>query len=140
MSGMRPKPFPWPSVLLLAALLCVVPAQALLAADRTPEEYRQDEFPAWMHDLRRGEIIMFGSLPFSLFLVTLGYDSIRYFLHSADDDALLYAPWPFRSANPAPYGTTETIGVGVGVLVCSLAVSVADYLIGRARERRAAPR
>jgi hypothetical protein len=110
------------------------------AAEPEPEEYREDEFAPWVHDLRRAEIVAFGSLPFSMFLVTLGYDSVRYAVHFEEPEARRYAPWPFRSANPAPYTTEETIGMVVGVIACSVAVSVADFLIGRILERRAQAR
>jgi len=128
------------ALVLVAALLLALPAVPAAAADPTPEEYGPEEFPQWMRDLRRGEIVAFGSLPFTLFFVTLGYDGVRYLVHSSDLDAARYAPWPFRSTNPVPYSSGETIGVGLGVLACSIAVAVADYLIGRSRERRAAPR
>lgn len=39
----------------------------------TPEPYEEDEFPEWAKDLRRGEIIAFGSMPFVTTWVTVGY-------------------------------------------------------------------
>jgi hypothetical protein len=108
------------------------------AEERVPEEYKTEEFPAWALKLRRAEIVAVGSLPFSLFVVTFSSDSIRYFLHAGEDTAAQYAPWPFRTSSRAAYTTGEAIAVGVGVLVCSAAVALADYLIGEMRERRAA--
>lgn len=130
----------FPVLLLCAAVATVLAPVPVWAADPVPEEYRPEEFAPWMWKLRRGEIILFGSLPFTLFVVTLGYDGVRYLAHAGDSDAIRYAPWPFRSSNPVAYTTAENVGVAIGVVVCSLAVSVADYLIGEARERRAPAR
>jgi hypothetical protein len=127
-------------VLCLCVGVYTLGSAAVWADDPAPAEYTPEEFAPWMVKLRRGEIILFGSLPFSLFAVTLGYDTIRYIVHVNDSDAGRYAPWPFRSANPVPYTSAENIGVGIGVLVGSLAISVADFVIGEIRERRAHPR
>ena len=44
-----------------------------------PAPYEAEEFPPWLRDLRRGEIIFFGSLPFTLLITTLGYQTVDYF-------------------------------------------------------------
>lgn len=44
----------------------------------TPEPYTASEFPAWAKDLRRTEIIAFGSLPFVTLGVTLGFGAYTY--------------------------------------------------------------
>ncbi len=128
------------AMLLCLALATVLPPGPLWAADPVPEEYGPQEFAPWMLKLRRAEIVLFGSLPFSLFLARLSYDSARYLVHLRESDAVRYAPWPFRSANPVPYTVAENVGVGIGVVACSLAVSVVDFLIGELRERRAPAR
>lgn len=38
-----------------------------------PAPYTEDEFPGWAQDLRRGEIIFAGSLPFTILLANAGY-------------------------------------------------------------------
>jgi hypothetical protein len=129
-----------PVFLLALALGGVCAPAPVRAADPVPEEYKPEEFAPWMWQLRRGEIVLCGSLPFTLFVVTLGYDGVRYLAHINDSDAVRYAPWPFRSANRVPYTTAENVGVAIGVVACSLAVSIVDYLIGEARERRAPAR
>lgn len=40
----------------------------------TPEEYDPSEFPLWAHDIRRFEIITFGTFPVTYFLSSLVYD------------------------------------------------------------------
>ncbi len=52
----------------------------IFASDSTtPEPYAEDEFPQWAKDLRRTEIITFGSMPFVTIGVTMGYGGYLYF-------------------------------------------------------------
>ncbi|GHV51892.1 hypothetical protein AGMMS49579_08210 [Spirochaetia bacterium] len=55
----------------------------------------KEEFPLWAKDLRRGEIIAFGTFPFTMFFSTFIMDGIRYINHDNDPR---YAPWPFKTA------------------------------------------
>ncbi len=100
--------------------------------ENQPEEYRPEEFPQFLHDLRRGEIIMVGSFPFSLFFTLEVYDMYRYF---ANDRRSEYAPWPFRQPGATPYTVQENLGVLGAAIGVSLLVAVADYIIGRLGER-----
>jgi hypothetical protein len=109
------------------------PAAALPAA----EEYGPEEFAPWLRDLRRGEIILFGSFPVSLFVCFEVFDLYRFF---ANDYQIQYAPWPFRPQDAAQYSTGEKTGLLVAAVSVSLLVAGADYLIGRARARRNADR
>jgi len=52
-------------------------------------------FPQWSKDLRRGEIIAFGSFPFAYFFTTFSYDSYQWATHGWNTQ---YAPWPIKSA------------------------------------------
>ncbi len=99
-----------------------------------PEEYGEQEFSPALRALRRGEIVMLGSLPFSLFFTLEAYDLYRYASH---DFQPAYSPWPFRRPGAAPYTRQESVGVFVSALGVSLLVAVTDYLIGRIREQRA---
>jgi hypothetical protein len=104
---------------------------------KTPEEYEKEEFSSFLQALRRGEIILFGSFPITLFVTFEAYDLGRFFTH---DRRMEYAPWPFRPPNAAPYSKQETINVLVTAVSISLALAVADYLIGRIVAKRAARR
>ena len=110
---------------------------ATTPAPNTPEEYEEEEFGPGLRTLRRGEIILFGSLPITLFLSYEAYDIFRYF---ANGRQAQYAPWPLRSADAVPYQDGETAGVLVAAVSVSLVMAVTDYLIGKAIERRAAKR
>jgi hypothetical protein len=104
-------------------------------APNAPEEYKEEEFGPGLKALRRGEIILFGSVPLTLFLSYEAYDIFRYFAH---ERIATYAPWPFRSANAVAYQDWETTAVLVTAVSLSLTMALTDYLIGKALERRAA--
>ena len=100
------------------------------------EEYAEDEFSPLLRSLRRGEIIMLGSFPFTLFLTLEGFDIYRFAVNYREPDAYRYAFWPYRSPDPAPYSSREVTGIIITALSASLLIAVTDYFIGRAREKR----
>jgi hypothetical protein len=80
------------SCLLLAALLLffsIVPQ--IMAENDIKDEvidyepYRRDEFPDWAHNLRRFEIILIGSLPFTFFFSNIGFDTYAYASRGYDE-------------------------------------------------------
>jgi hypothetical protein len=98
-----------------------------------PEEYGEEEFSPFLRDLRRAEIIMIGSFPITLFLTLEAFDIYRYIYHDGDPD---YLPWPYRPPNPVPYERNEIAGILVTAISVSFLITVADYLVGRAKEKR----
>jgi hypothetical protein len=125
-------------VLVLAVLLLAVPvwAEQPGAESTEPEEYAEDEFSPFLRNLRRGEIIMLGSFPLTLFLTLEGFDIYRYIVHYGEPESYQYVFWPNRSSSPAPYSSGEIAGIVVTALSASLLIAVTDYIIGRAREKR----
>jgi len=124
------------------ACLLALSAAALAAEDphppagkeeHVPEPYAPEEFPAWAHDLRRGEIIFFGSLPFSFFFTFEAYDTGRFLASGFNPGGfdMLLAPWPFRPGAEiwAGYSPSEKGWLVASALTVSLLVAVADYLI-----------
>ncbi len=64
---------------IIISLLLILSIFSKISAQNTnPEPYGKDEFPSWAKDLRRTEIITFGSLPFATLGVTFGYGIIKY--------------------------------------------------------------
>jgi len=131
-----------------AAFVCglLLAASAVWPQDKPPEktprenkpaEYKDEEFSPFLRALRRGEIILFGSLPLTLFITYEIYDVSRYFAYG---QRLEYAPWPFRPANAASYSSEDTRNVLIAAASFSLALAVADYAIGRVIAKRAARR
>ena len=120
-------------VLLLAAPLW---AQQQEEQSTEPVEYGEDEFSPFLRSLRRGEIVMLGSFPITLFLTLEGFDIYRFAVNYGEPDAYRYTFWPYRSADPAPYSSAEITGILVTALSASLLIAVADYFIGRAKQKR----
>jgi hypothetical protein len=108
------------------------PAQPAAPKEPQPLPYGSDEFPQWLSDLRRGEIVTVGSFPIVYLFTQLGYNVYRYGIHGWDLD---YAP--LGNANRVPYTRGETIGVLLGAASLSALVATADYLLGRARAKKA---
>jgi len=106
-------------------------------APSAPEEYQEKEFSRGLKALRRGEVILFGSFPLTLFLSYETYDIYRYF---ANDRLPQYRPWPARPPDAVAYQGWETAGVLITAVSLSLSLALTDYLIGKALERRAAKR
>jgi hypothetical protein len=95
---------------------------------KEPQPYKDEEFPQWLKDLRRAEIIFFGSLPFSLLASLEGYEITRYLIHDSDP---IYSPWPFKNPQSPPYTIEESFTVIAGALVISGIIAFTDYLIGK---------
>ena len=113
----------WPAVVVLVAL--AMPATTC-AQERTPQPYTQDEFPQWLKDLRRAEIVFVGSFPITLFLTLETYDTYRFVASGFNPT---YTPWPLGSG--APYVNGETPWLAVSALSLSLVVAGIDFLLGR---------
>lgn len=117
----------------LACLLAVAAPGAPAEEEHVPAPYEPEEFPSWVHELRRAEIVFFGSLPFTLFFTFEAYDLGRYLASGFDADGFdaLLAPWPFRSAAEigAGYTPAEKGWLIASALAASLGVAAADWLI-----------
>ena len=62
--------------------------------------------PQWVKDLRRGEIVFFGTLPFTVFYTRTIMSIIRMGQNNWDPR---YAPWPFQSAGAVAMTNNELI-------------------------------
>ncbi|MCL2809725.1 MAG: hypothetical protein FWD24_06635 [Treponema sp.] len=118
------------SLLLLPGLQAN--AQNLSSTSPSQVTFNMEDFPQWAKDLRRGEIVAFGTFPFSLFFVSFTTGMIRW--NDANgmdwsDQGRRYAPWPFQSAGGIDLTSDEflfNILLAAGV---SVTLAVADYLI-----------
>ncbi|MDR0314275.1 MAG: hypothetical protein LBI14_11860 [Treponema sp.] len=89
--------------------------------------------PLWVRDLRRAEIVAFGSFPFTFFFTSFTMDSIRLVSHNWDGR---YAPWPFRAAGAIDMTRNEkmlTLGIAAGT---SILIALIDYLIVRSQRNK----
>ena len=118
-------------------LLCVIafPCRAKEAKDTTPVPYTDDEFPQFMKDLRRAEIISFGALPFVTLTSTIVYSSARYAQHGFDSE---YFPNPFAKASASNgYSTAEQAGILLTSAGISVGIGLTDLLVSVIRRKAA---
>lgn len=116
-------------VLILFTAVSISAQTALPAPDNTPEEYEDDEFPQWMKDLRRGEIIAIGSFPLTFFATQLIYGFVRYAKNDFDD---AYNPgFLIGSSSAEPYTDKEKGEIILISISASLAFALADFIIGK---------
>lgn len=117
-------------VIVLAVCLRPLPGTAEEAKKESAavaaEPYSADEFPQWARDLRRAEVVAFGSLPFALFFSKTAIDSYRY---SQNDWDRRYAPWPLKSAGAVPMTENEYKTTFATACAVALAVALADYIV-----------
>jgi len=122
------------ALLLLWGLLA-----GTIQAQQTTQEIKPDpkERPQWLRDLRRAEIVAFGSFPFAMFTATMGMDLYRWQrANGMSWDDRSYAPWPLKSAGAVAMTDDEqknTITLAIGL---SLTVALVDHLIVRIRRQR----
>lgn len=105
--------------------------------DHTPVPYTKEEFPLWQRELRRFEILSFGSLPFVTLLSFWSYDMIRSAQHPNDPG---YYPWPFKQADRTiPLTEREQLGVFLTSMGISMGVALIDIIyraVKRSAERK----
>ncbi|MDR2444958.1 MAG: hypothetical protein LBD44_03370 [Spirochaetaceae bacterium] len=92
------------------------------------------EFPQWSKDLRRAEIVAFGTLPFSWLVSTVTMDISRTIAHGGSQD---YWPWPLKPTGAPTMTNSEfitTICVALGI---STAVAIADHIIIKYKRKKA---
>ena len=113
------------SFFLTILFLSVVP----LTGETLPEyePYEEEEFPGWAHDLRRAEVIFFGTIPFTFFASGLSYDLYKYASNNFNSD---FAPALFGNTTPPVLTNDEKwqlIKISVSL---SAFLSLLDYLLG----------
>ncbi|HCC38314.1 MAG TPA: hypothetical protein DEQ14_12325 [Treponema sp.] len=130
-------------LLLLIAPVMRIAAQTTSTTTSTPAPIVTIDtsiFPQWAKDIRRGEIIAFGSFPFTMFTATFAMDMYRW----ADNNGLdwsdagrRYAPWPLKSAGAIEMTNKEyetTIAIAAGL---SLALAITDFIIIQIKRHKA---
>jgi hypothetical protein len=120
------------AALLLACL--AFPPAAACEETHVPAPYEEEEFPGWLRDLRRAEVILFGSFPFTLFFTFETYDTYRFFANGMDPS---FTPWPMRPGSAQVYTDDEKKKVALTAVSLSLLIAVTDFIIGRIHERAA---
>jgi hypothetical protein len=93
------------------------------------------EYPLWVQDLRRGEIVAFGSFPFTLFLSTFAMDSVRFF---KNDMNRAYLPWPLKGPGAIEMSRDEKKQTFMIAVTASITIAVVDFAIVKIKRHREA--
>ena len=125
-----------------AAIVFAVFCSSLLpAADSSSDKddekaapYEKEEFHPILLDLRRAEIIAFGTFPFTVLFTTVFYDVFRYFYNGMES---AYLPWPFKDSSTAVAITNNEymmlLGVSAGI---SVGIAAVDFVLRKALKKR----
>jgi len=100
--------------------------------------------PQWVRDLRRWEIVAFGTIPFAMFTATFGMDMYRW--NNANgmdfsDNGRKYAPWPLKSAGAwqmESHEMEQTLIIAAGLCVTVAFTDLVITLIKRSNARKRA--
>jgi hypothetical protein len=101
----------------------------------TPTQKQKPEFPQWALDLRRFDIILFGSFPFTYWFASTGMDLYRSSQHNWDTR---YAPWPVKSAGAVNMTNDEYIITLSFAFGGSVLAALVDHIIVRVKRNKAA--
>jgi hypothetical protein len=127
-------------LLLFAIHVSIIPAQT---SGTTDNFFDLSGAPQWVRDLRRWEIVAFGTIPFAMFTATFGMDMYRWNKANGmdfSDAGRRYAPWPMKSAGAIAmeYQETEqTLIIAAGLCV---SVAITDLIITLIKRHKAQKR
>ena len=91
------------------------------------EPYAEEEFPDWVHELRRAEVIFIGSFPLTMLFTSLAYEGIRLITGNAQGTATAGT----AGFGNEQYSTEETKWILITGGILSAAVAAADFILGR---------
>jgi hypothetical protein len=128
-------------IFLFIFILSPFQAQAQTTNAAAEEEivFDTSDLPLYVKDIRRFDIIAFGTYPFSMFLASFFHDLYRW--NSANGmeftaEGRRYAPWPFKSPGAVDLTSQEfkkNIFIAAGI---SLTFALIDLLIVKNRENK----
>ena len=125
-------------LLLLALPVIGIPAQT--TTETAPPPFIRETSPQWAKDVRRWNIVAFGSIPFTMLTATFAMDMYRWSNANGmnfTDEGRRYAPWPLKSAGAIAMDSKEqevTLLMAAGL---SVTIAVVDAIIVQAKRRKA---
>jgi hypothetical protein len=126
-----------PVIVFFGLFFFVSPIQAQTTGTGTTAlpsgQFDTSDFPLWGKDLRRAEIIAFGTFPFTMFTATFFMDAWRTYNHDWDTR---YAPWPFKSAGAIEMTREEHEITMAAAGIASLALGLTDFIIVQIKRYR----
>ncbi|MBR5645544.1 MAG: hypothetical protein IKX23_02760 [Treponema sp.] len=117
-------------IMILLVFLSVFSASVFCEENHTPKPYDKNEFSQPLKDLRRFEIITFGSLPFVTLDATLFYSSYKWISSGFDSR---YSLNPFSSNQ---YNKDEITGIIIISIGISIGIALTDYFINLIKRRK----
>jgi hypothetical protein len=132
--------------LLLAIPVFLAPAQTSSTTNTPPTTgsyFDLSGAPQWVRDLRRWEIVAFGTIPFAMFTATFGMDMYRWNKANGmdfSDAGRRYAPWPMKSSGAIamePGEIEKTLIIAAGLCIT---VAFADLIITQIKRANARKR
>jgi len=129
-------------VILLLIPFFQLHSQNLSTTETTVVTFDTTGLPQWVKDLRRWEIIAFGTFPFTLFAVTFVTDMIRWGAANGMDfseEGRRYAPWPFKSAGAVDMTGAEftrTVLISAGLSIALAFVDLIIVSVKRSNQRK----
>jgi hypothetical protein len=117
-------------------------AQTSDTADEEEIVFNTTGLPQWVKDVRRWDIIAFGTFPFSMFFASFFHDLYRWNNANGFDfsnEGRRYAPWPFKSAGAVDLTSQEfkrNILIAAGFSVVFAFIDLLIVKIRQNRERR----
>ena len=114
---------------LISSILIFLLFFGPLAFSQTQEgdPYTEDEFPLWLRDLRRFEVIAFGVFPISLIVSSLGYNAYKLLFNSEGIEG-----GGGFSLIPQ-YTQEERKGLLLSGVILSLSYALTDFIIGKVK-------
>ncbi|MDR2182054.1 MAG: hypothetical protein LBN92_05170 [Treponema sp.] len=91
--------------------------------------------PLWARDLRRAEIVFFGTAPFTFFFARFVFDLTRSASHGWDKR---YAPWPVKSGDSVSLEKKDIVVIISAAFTTSLVLALTDYFIVRHERKKEA--
>ena len=91
------------------------------------EPYAEDEFPDWLRDVRRAEVVLIGSFPLTMLFTSLTYEGVRAIISAVEgNDTAGTQGFGNKGFTPEE---TKWILISGGIL--SAVVAVVDFILGR---------
>jgi hypothetical protein len=131
------------AVLFLLLAIPVLYAPAQTTGTDAPNVFDTTGFPQWVKDLRRWEIVAFGSVPFTMFSTVFAMDMYKWQNTNGLDfseEGRRYAPWPLKSAGAFAMESEEveqTLIIAAGL---SATIAFTDMIIVQIKRYKARKR
>jgi hypothetical protein len=126
-----------PALAVLGLTVFAFPLGAQTNTVPASSQFDTSDFPLWGKDLRRAEIIAFGTFPFTMFTATFFMDTWRTSNHDWDTR---YAPWPFKTAGAIEMTGQEHEITLAAAGIASLTLALTDFIIVQVKRYKARQR